>query len=323
MSKKDVVAGIDIGTTKICCAIGRLVDESAEPKVEMIGFSRGPSPGLKKRKFVNVEATLEGVHKAIQEAELMAGVRISEVFTGTAGEQLRSLGFSIAGICPEPLAAAEAVLSDDEKRRGVALVDLGGGSCDIGVFKEGQLLHSVSLPFGGTHVTNDIAVGLRVAPKEAEVLKIQHGYCISSLVKADETIEVQGVIDGPRILSKRFLAEIIEPRVEEMLLIIKQEIFKLGQQELLAAGIVITGGATLLRGMPELAKYIFDLPVRRGFPSEIGGLKDVVNSPKYAAGVGLLKYGAKTIAKTRFPIREQNIYDKMRGSMTTWIRDLF
>jgi cell division protein FtsA len=125
------------------------------------------------------------------------------------------------------------------------------------------------------------------------------------------------------VLSRKLLAEIIEPRVEEIFALIQREIQKSGYQDLLSGGVVITGGSALLEGMPEMAEFIFEMPVKRGIPQNIGGLRDVVNSPKFATGVGLLKYGARNGQKSRFPIREKNIYDKVRGSMKTWIKDLF
>jgi cell division protein FtsA len=137
-------------------------------------------------------------------------------------------------------------------------------------------------------------------------------------------MEVAGVGGRkPRILSRRLLAEIIEPRVEEMFSLIQREIQKSGYGDLLSGGVVLTGGAALLEGMPELAEFIFEMPVKRGLPMAMGGLRDIVNSPKFATGVGLVRYGAKNMAKSKFPIRERNIYDKVRGSMKNWIKDLF
>jgi cell division protein FtsA len=180
------------------------------------------------------------------------------------------------------------------------------------------------LAIGGNHITNDIAVGLRTPQNEAEKIKIRYGCAMASLIKPDETIEVPGVGGRkPRIVSRRLLAEIIEPRVEEIFSLIQREVMKSGYQDLLSAGMVITGGATLLEGMPELAEFVMEMPVKRGLPQNIGGLRDVVNSPKFATGVGLIKYGSRNMQKSKFPIREKNIYDKVRGSMRSWIKDLF
>jgi cell division protein FtsA len=151
-----------------------------------------------------------------------------------------------------------------------------------------------------------------------------HGCAMAALVKPDETIEVAGVGGRkPRVLSRRLLAEIIEPRIEEVFSLIQREVMKSGYQDVLSGGYVITGGATLLEGMPELAEFILEMPVKRGLPQAIGGLRDVVNSPKFATGVGLLKYGSRNFQKSKFTIREKNIYDKVRGSMRSWIKDLF
>ena len=233
-------------------------------------------------------------------------------------------GLNVAEICLEPIASSEAVLSQDEKELGVVLVDIGGGTSDFAIFKDGIIVHTGVLAIGGSHISNDIAVGLRTPQHDAEKIKIRHGCALTSLVKADETIEVAGVGGRKaRVLPRKVLAEIIESRVEEVFSLIRREIMKSGFQDLFSAGVVITGGSTLLEGMPELAEMIFEMPVKRGFPQNICGLVDVVNSPKHATGVGLLRYGARNISKTRFPIREKNIYEKVRGSMRTWIKDLF
>jgi cell division protein FtsA len=215
-------------------------------------------------------------------------------------------------------------LTSDEKELGIVLVDIGGGTSDIAIFKDGAIVYTGVLAIGGNHVTNDIAVGLRTPQAEAEAIKIKYGCAMAGMVKSDETIEVQGVGGRKsRILSRKLLAEIIEPRIEEIFSLIHQEVAKSGFLDALTGGLVITGGASLLEGMPELAEFIFEMPVKRGLPFNIGGLKDVVNSPKFATAVGLLKYGARNIQKSKFPIREKNIYDKVRGSMRSWIKDLF
>jgi peptide deformylase len=160
--------------------------------------------------------------------------------------------------------------------------------------------------------------------KRAEKIKIRYGCALASLVKSDETIEVPGVGGRkPRVLARKLLAEIIEPRVEEIFSLIQHEVMKAGFQDKLSGGVVITGGTTILEGMPELAEFIFEMPVKRGYPLAIGGLRDVVNSPKFATAVGLLKYGARNLQRSKFPIREKNIYDKIRDSMRGWMKDLF
>lgn len=412
MSKKDFVVGLDIGTTKICCIVGEIAEAGGlVPTIDIVGIGTAPSSGLRKGVVVNIESTVESISKAVEEAELMAGVEISTVYTGIAGGHIKSFnstgivavkdkeiteqdvqrvidaakavaipldrevihiipqeyfvddqdgirdpigmsgvrleakvhivtgavssaqniikcankaGLNVAEICLEPIASSEAVLSNDEKELGVVLVDIGGGTSDIAIFREGSVAHTSVLAIGGNHITNDIAVGLRTPQHEAEKIKIRYGCALAALVKPDETIEVQGIGGRkPRVLSRRLLAEIIEPRVEEIFSLIQREVMKSGYQDLLSGGVVITGGSTLLEGMPEVAEDIFDMPVKRGLPLAVGGLKDVVNSPKFATGVGLLRYGAKNLMKSKFPIREKNIYDKVRGSMRNWIKDLF
>jgi cell division protein FtsA len=409
---KDFVVGLDIGTTKICCIVGEVSHESGgEPSIDIVGIGTAPSSGLRKGVVINIDATVESITKAIEEAELMAGVEISTVYTGIAGGHIKSFnstgivavkdkeiteqdvqrvidaakaiaipldrevihiipqeymingqdgirdpigmsgvrleakvhivtgavssaqnivkcankaGLNVAEICLEPIASSEAVLSQDEKELGVALVDIGGGTSDIAIFKDGAIVYTGVLAIGGNHITNDISVGLRTPQAEAEKIKIKYGCAMASMVKPDETIEVAGVGGRKsRVLARRLLAEIIEPRVEEIFSLIQREIMTSGYQDILSGGVVITGGATLLEGMPELAEFIFEMPVKRGLPMNIGGLKDVVNSPKFATGVGLLKYGAKNLQKSKFPIREKNIYNKVKGSMRSWIKDLF
>jgi cell division protein FtsA len=414
MSKKDFVVGLDIGTTKICCIVGEVsqsTNGAGDPTIDIVGIGTAPSSGLRKGVVINIDATVESITKAIEEAELMAGVEISTVYTGIAGGHIKSFnstgivavkdkeiteqdvqrvidaakavaipldrevihiipqeymingqdgirdpigmsgvrleakvhivtgavssaqniikcankaGLNVAEICLEPIASSEAVLSQDEKELGVALIDIGGGTSDIAIFKDGAIVYTGVLAIGGNHITNDISVGLRTPQAEAEKIKIKYGCAMASMVKPDETIEVAGVGGRKsRVLARRLLAEIIEPRVEEIFSLIQREIMTSGYQDILSGGVVITGGATLLEGMPELAEFIFEMPVKRGLPMNIGGLKDVVNSPKFATGVGLLKYGAKNLQKSKFPIREKNIYGKVKGSMRSWIKDLF
>jgi cell division protein FtsA len=203
-------------------------------------------------------------------------------------------GLQVADLVLQPLASAEAVLHDDEKELGVALIDIGGGTTDITIFNEGSIVHTGVVPLGGNHLTNDIAVGLRTPFVEAEKIKQRWGCATNEMVDPEEEIEVPSVGGrAARKLSRRILCEIIEPRVEEMFLLVQREIAKTGYEEMLASGAVITGGTTILDGMPEFGEELLGLPVRRGLPRGIGGLVDVVRSPKFATSVGLVLHGAR------------------------------
>ncbi|HXN83317.1 MAG TPA: cell division protein FtsA [Myxococcales bacterium] len=231
-------------------------------------------------------------------------------------------GLSVADIVLEPLASAEAVLADEEKELGVALVDIGGGTTDVAIFSAGAIQHTSVIPLGGNHLTNDIAVGLRTPMQEAERIKIKYGSAQTALLDKDETIEVPSVGGrAPRVLSRRILSEIVEPRVEELFQLVHREIQKAGQEDLLASGVVLTGGSTLLQGMPELAEEVLGLPVRRGLPRGVGGLVDVVNSPQYATAVGLLHYGAR--AGKNDKVFLGNGENSVRERFLGWIRELF
>jgi cell division protein FtsA len=230
----------------------------------------------------------------------------------------------VADIVLEQLASAEAVLSSDEKELGVAMVDIGGGTTDIAIYIDGAIKHTAVLSLGGNHLTNDIAVGLRTPMGEAEKIKHAYGCCLTSEVGKDETIEVPSVGGRePRVLSRQLLAEILEPRVEEIFTLVNREIIKSGYEDLIASGVVITGGTSILPGMPELAEQIFGMPVRRGVPQDIGGLTDVVNSPVYATGVGLVKYGCRNMESRNFTIGQENIFDKVMRRMKEWFGEFF
>ncbi len=204
------------------------------------------------------------------------------------------------------------------------MVDVGGGTTDLAIFVDGAIKHTSVLSLGGNHLTNDIAVGLRTPMSEAEKIKQAYGCCLTSMVGKDETIEVPSVGGRePRVLSRQLLAEILEPRVEELFTLINREIVKSGYEDLIASGVVITGGTTILPGMPELAEQIFNLPVRRGVPEGIGGLTDVVNSPIYSTGVGLVKYGARNLNTRNFLIGQENLFDKVIRRMRDWFGEFF
>ena len=233
-------------------------------------------------------------------------------------------GLDVNDIVLEQLGSSEAVLMPEEKELGVAIIDLGGGTTDLVIFSNGAIKHTSVVALAGNHITNDISMGLRTPLEEAEKIKKRYGCALTSLVQKDETIEVPSVGGrNPRVLSRQTLAEIIEPRVEEILTLVHHEVMKTGYANLIASGIILTGGTAVLEGLPELAEQIFNLPVRRGLPIGIGGLVDLVHSPMYATGVGLVLYGSKHETQSRFKIGEANIFSKVTHRMREWIGEFF
>ena len=372
----NLIVGLDIGTSKIVAIVAEILDDGA---LNVIGLGTQPSRGLKKGVVVNIEATMASIQRVLEEAELMADCRISDVFTGIAGSHIRSLnssgmvaikekevtqadidrvvdtakaiaipndqqvlhilpqefiidgqedvreplgmsgvrlevkvhivtgavsavenitkcvrrcGLEVRDVMLQPLASARAVLNEDEKDLGVCLMDIGGGTTDIAVFAGGAIRHTAVIPIAGDQVTNDIAMTLRTPTKEAEELKVRHGCALRQLANPNEVIEVPGVGErAPRKLSRPMLAEVIEPRIEELYSLVQAELRRSGFEELLSSGIVLTGGSALLQGMTELGEEVFHLPVRVGVPTYVGGLADVVRSARYATAVGLLLEG--------------------------------
>ncbi|MEA2627089.1 MAG: cell division protein FtsA [Candidatus Binatota bacterium] len=231
-------------------------------------------------------------------------------------------GLGVAGVVLEPLASAEAVATPEERELGVALIDIGGGTTDLVVFHSGAVKHTAVLPVGGNHLTNDIATGLRTPFAEAEKVKQRFGCALSSMVSRDESIEVPSIgMRGPRVLSRQILAEIIEPRIEEIFTLVGREITRAGFEDVLASGVVVTGGTTILEGVPELAEQVFHVPVRRGVPLQVGGLVDVISSPMYATGVGLILYGLRQ-SSNGIP-RNGHLWGRVRQRMGELLREIF
>jgi cell division protein FtsA len=404
------LVGLDIGTSKVAVAIGERKENGT---LEVIGVGTAPSRGLRKGVVVNLDATVESVKHAVEEAELMAGISIERAYVGVAGGHVK--GFNCRGVVAvsgrdrevtredvarvleaaravsipqdrtifhvlpqefivdeqdgigdpvgmsgsrleanvhivtgsmssiqntvncvnragievietvlDPIAAAEAVLTHDERELGVALVDIGGGTTDLAVFRHGAVAHTAVLPAGGDHFTNDIAVGLRTPIPEAEKIKKKYGCALGTLVADDETIEVPSVGGRKaRALSRRILCEILEPRTEEIFNLVQEDIERAGLRGGINAGLVLCGGGAILEGVPEVAEQVFDLPVRRGVPTGIVGLVDVVGTPAYSTVIGLLKYGEK-----RQPDRERAVaagmfFGRMGGSVRRWLGELF
>jgi cell division protein FtsA len=404
MASNEIV-GLDIGTTKICA----IVAERTENGVDIVGIGTHPSRGLRKGVVVDIDATVDSIKAAVEEAELMADCEITSVYAGIAGSHIRGInshgvvavkdrevregdvkrvidaakavaipmdrevihvipqefiiddqdgireplgmsgvrleakihivtaavtsaqnvikcankaGLDVIDIVLEPLASAQAVLASDERDLGVCMIDIGGGTTDIAVFQDGSIKSTAVLGLGGYHMTNDIAVGLRTPFDEAERIKKKFGIASPRFLASDDVISVPSVGGRrPREVSRKILCEIIEPRVEEILSLAHQEIAKAGLEEKIPSGVVLTGGASALAGMPELAEEIFESPVRRGSPTHIGGLQDVVRSPMYATGVGLVVFGhtqRQPRGGSRFRIRDDSIFGRVKQRMRDW-----
>jgi cell division protein FtsA len=408
MAKKNsIVVGLDIGTSKVCAVVG----EMTEHGVEVLGLGSHTSQGLRKGVVINIEATVNSVKKAIEEAALMAGCEIHTVFTSISGGHIKAFnshgivavknqevvqrdlervidaakavaipmdrevlhvlpqdyiideqdgikeplgmsgvrleakvhiitgsvtaaqniakccnrtGLNVAEIVLAPLAAAEAVLTDEERELGVVLVDMGGGTTDIALYHDGTLKHTAVLGIGGNHVTNDIAAGLRTPFNDAERIKQRYGFAKARMVTDDERVEVPSVAGkGAGTVSRQILCEIIEPRLDEIFELIQREIAKSGYEGSLASGVVITGGSMLLPGAVEMAERSFGFPVRLGVPTHVGGLVDVIDSPAYAAAVGLVLHGMKRHERAVYRPRDDKILAKVKHRMSDWLSEFF
>lgn len=268
----------------------------------------------------------------IKEPLGMSGVRLEckvHIVTGavTSAQNIvkcaQRCDINVSDIVLEQLASSYAVLSEDEKELGVALIDIGGGTTDIAIFLNGSLHHTSVIAIGGQHFTNDIAIGLRTPQESAEIIKKRYGTASIQSDYSDEVFEVPSIGNRPdRMLKRKILAEILEPRVRETFEMIAHEIHRARLTELLTSGIVITGGSSLLPGMVEIAEEVLGLPVRLGIPRGVGGLMDVVKSPIYATAVGLVLYGAKYCGQRHFRRRDENIYTKVRRRMSAWLHDM-
>ena len=408
-TKPEIIVGLDIGTTKIAVIVAQA---AAGGKVDIIGIGKHPSSGLRKGVVINIEATVNSIRHAVEEAELMAGCEITSVYAGIAGEHIKGfnshgivavrnkeevgprdvervidaaqavaipmdreilhilpqeyivdqqdgireplgmsgvrletkvhivtgavssaqnivksanrVGLEVNDIVLEPIASAEAVLSPEEKELGVAIVDIGGGTTDITVLHSGAIKHTAVIPLGGDNLTNDVSHGLRTPKASAEEIKRRYGSAMASLVQHSDTLEVPSTGGRePEVLSRLVLAEILEPRMEEIFTLVQAELVRSGYDELLTGGIVLTGGTVLLDGSSELAEQVFNLPVRVGRPADIGGLVDVVNSPDFATGVGLVLYGAREGQGSSLKLDEDNIFMRMKNQVTSWFSEYF
>lgn len=269
----------------------------------------------------------------IQEPVGMTGVRLEtrvHIVTGvtTCAQNIikcaNRSGLHVHDIVLEQLAASEAILSSDEKELGVILIDIGGGTTDIAIFSNGHIQHTSVLALGGNHITSDIAVGLRTPVIEAEKIKIKYGCAFPSMVNPSETIQVPSVGGRePRHLPRRQLCEIIEPRVEEIFTLVQRELIKSGCDDLMAAGVAVTGGTALLEGLVELGERVFRLPVRIGYPTGIKGLMDVVNNPMFSTGVGLILHGTKDNPKREHKSKNRSKMKTVTHRMKNWFQEAF
>ncbi|MBK7950398.1 MAG: cell division protein FtsA [Deltaproteobacteria bacterium] len=408
--KEDLIVGVDIGTTKICAVVA----EATEHGLDIVGIGTHPSRGLRKGVVVDIDATVDSIKHAVEEAELMADCEITSVYAGIAGGHIRAFnshgvvavkdrdvregdvkrvidaakavaipmdrevihvipqefiiddqdgireplgmsgvrleakihivtaavtsaqnivkccnkaGLNVIDIVLEPLASAAAVLADDERELGVCMIDIGGGTTDIAVFADGAIKSTSVLGLGGYHLSNDIAVGLRTPFEEAERIKKKFGVASARFLSSDDIISVPSVGGRkPREISRKILCEIIEPRIEEILSLARQELIRADLLDRIPSGLVLTGGASALAGIGELAEEIFESPVRQGIPSSIGGLQDVVRSPMYSTGVGLVLFGLsqqRSAKPSSFKIRDGSIFGRVKQRMREWFYSEF
>ena len=408
--KERYLVGLDVGTSKIAAIVGEMMDDGT---VEIIGLGEAESRGIRRGAVINLESAVESIKKAIEDAELMAGVEIDSVHLTISGPHIKGFnsrgviavagknreitrddvrraieaaravalptgreilhvlpqdfvideqdgvgapvgmtgarlevnvhiitgavsatqnlvacvnraGISVADTVVSQLAASESVLTADEKDLGVALLDVGGGTTDLAIFERGSLWHTAVLGIGGDHFTNDIAVGLRTPIPDAEKIKRRAGCCLSSLIDEEETIEVASVGGRrPRVMARRILSEILQPRAEEIFHQAWDEIRRAGYERSLNSGIVITGGGAILEGMPEIAEQIFDLPIRRGSPSSAGGLSDHVNTPTLATAVGLVQYAQRNHISESPRLVGAGAFGRVAGRLRGLFREFF
>jgi cell division protein FtsA len=269
----------------------------------------------------------------IKEPLGMSGVRLEakvHVVTGAATSVQNIVkccnrsGLNVADIVLSPLAAAEAVLTDEERELGVLVLDMGGGTTEITLYHDGTVKHTAVLGIGGNHVTNDIAAGLRTPFNDAERIKQRYGFAKASMAMDEERVEVPSIAGKEAgTVSRQILCEIIEPRMDEIFELVQKEIAKSGFDGSLASGIVATGGSMLLPGAVEMAKRAFGLPVRLGVPTQVGGLVDVIASPMYATGVGLVLHGMKGQERGATRLRDDKMLAKVKHRMSDWLSEFF
>jgi cell division protein FtsA len=278
------------------------------------------------------EFSIDG-QEDVREPLGMSGVRLEtrvHIVTGAVSAAqnilkcVRRCNLDVADLILQPLASATAVLTDDERDLGVCLIDIGGGTTDIAVYTRGAIRHTAVIPIAGDQITNDIAMALRTPTKEAEDIKLVHGCALMQLADPADMIDVPGVGErGPRQLSRATLAEVIEPRVEELFQLIQQELRRTGFEDVLSSGIVLTGGAAKMPGMVELAEEVFHMPVRVGVPKYFGGLAEAVKDPRFSTSIGLLLIGKDQLQKTAGPKPETASVGGLFSRMKAWFAGNF
>ena len=266
--------------------------------------------------------------EGIREPVGMSGVRLEakvHIVTGAVSAAqnivkcIRRCGLEVDEIILEQVASSYAVLTEDEKDLGVCLVDIGGGTTDIAIFTGGAIRHTHVIPIAGDQVTNDIAVALRTPTQHAEEIKVKYACALKQLTSLDDTIEVPGMGERePRRLSRQILADVVEQRYEELFQLIQAELRRSGFEELIASGIVLTGGAAKMQGVIELAEEVFHVPVRLGVPQYVSGLSEVVRNPIYATGVGLLLYGQQQLSLPRSSASVDDKFGSVLAKMKKW-----
>ena len=270
----------------------------------------------------------EGIKKPLGMSGMRLEVEIHIVTGAVSAVQnilkcIHRCGLEVNEMILQPLASSKAVLADDEKELGVCLIDIGGGTTDVAIFTGGAIRHTAVIPIAGDQITNDIAMALRTPTKDAEDIKIKYGCALRQLAP-DAPIEVPGVGErSSRMLSRQTLAEVIEPRIEELYSLVQTELRRSGYEDLLSSGIVITGGSSAMQGMVELGEEIFHLPVRLGLPRNIGGLSAVVKTPRYATGVGLLVYGLERYQRNEVSRVNSGSFKDVMEKMRDWFKGNF
>jgi cell division protein FtsA len=261
--------------------------------------------------------------EGIKEPIGMSGIRLEakvHMVTGSVSAAqniikcIRRCGLEVDDIVLEQLASCSSVLTEDEKELGVCLIDIGGGTTDIAIFSEGAIKHTAVIPIAGDQVTNDIAVALRTPTKSAEEIKREYACALTQIADVEQMINVPSIGDRePRKISAQNLAEIVEPRYEELMLLVQAELRRSGYEDLIAAGMVMTGGSSKVHGLVDLAEEIFHMPVRIGVPQHVSGLTDVVHNPIYSTGVGLLLYGRDHKGRTENFSNSESVWAKMKS----------